>query len=193
MPAGSGSTRAGSRLGASRRARIWRTCWGPIPTGRSTPKGPRPIPWALRTGVSARVEAVIDFYGPTDLTSLYNENPRVRPFLETFLGGTPDQYLGRYQAASPLLDVTPNDPPFFVIQGTADRANLYDQSTRFVAALTAAGVPTSFFPLPNVPHGFRLKLGTNLNLLPDVLGFLDAALNNHGVGVRPDGVYASRA
>ncbi|HMB05823.1 MAG TPA: hypothetical protein VKP69_19060 [Isosphaeraceae bacterium] len=59
--------------------------------------------------------------------------------------------------------------------------------------MRAAGVPTSFLPLPNVPHGFRLKLGTNLNLLPDVLYFLDAALNHHGVGVRPDGVYASRA
>ncbi|MBV8076734.1 MAG: alpha/beta hydrolase [Planctomycetaceae bacterium] len=166
---------------------------GTYPDGPVNPDGPPADPVGTPTGVSARVQAVVDFYGPTDLTSLYNEDPRDRPFLETFLGGTPDQYPGRYQAASPLLDVTPNDPPFFVIQGTADRANPYDQSTRFAASLRAAGVPTSFLLLPNVPHGFRLKLGTNLNLLPDVLDFLDSALNHHGVGVLPDGLYASRA
>ncbi len=164
------------------------TLLGTYPDGAVNPEGLPPDPVGPPEGVSARVDAVIDFYGPTDLTALYNENPRDRPFLETFLGGAPDRVLGRYQAASPALNVTPDDPPTFVIQGTADRANLFNQSTRLVAALTAAGVPCRFDIVPNAPHGFRLKLGRNANLLPEVLGFLDAALNNHGAGIAPGGV-----
>ncbi len=39
--------------------------------------------------VSAAVQAVIDFYGPTDLTTLYSESPNAQPYLTTFIGGTP--------------------------------------------------------------------------------------------------------
>src|SRR6185437_9092859 len=40
------------------------------PTGPGTPDG-----------VSARVQAVVDFYGPVDLTNLYHDAPKVDPFL----------------------------------------------------------------------------------------------------------------
>ena len=98
---------------------------------------------------SARVQAVVDFYGPTDLARLYNEGSRGNQFIGTFLGGTPSQFPGRYAAASPITYVSHDDPPMLMFQGTADPTVLQDQSISFAAALKAAGVPNHLgFPVP---------------------------------------------
>jgi acetyl esterase/lipase len=144
------------------------------------PNGPA---GSLPNPVSARVEAVIDFYGPSDLTLLYQENPRVRPYLETFLGGSPAQVPASYADASPDNHVTRDAPPFLIFQGTADNANLPDQSSRLSLLLQMAGVPHHTEWFVGLPHGFRLRPGSGVNLLPEVLSFLDAALNHHGEGI----------
>lgn len=127
---------------------------------------------------SANVQAVVDFYGPTDLTALYNEAPKDRAFLETFLGGSPSQDPTDYQSASPIDHVAHGDPPYLIFQGTADTANPPAQSTAFDQALQNAGVPVTYVPLPGVPHGFRLKLAHGkVNLLPQVLSFLHSSLH----------------
>ena len=141
------------------------------------PDGPSAVS-APKTSVSARVEAVIDFYGPTDLTKLYAEDPKDRPYLQTFLGGSPDQYPSRYQDASPINHVTPAAPPFLIFQGTADTANLPDQSAELDQALTSAGVPHQIAYFDGVGHGFRLVPGRGFNLLPQILAFLDTSLNH---------------
>ena len=51
--------------------------------------------------VSARVQAVVDFYGPTDLAALERESARRRPAVVQFLGGTPAQVPQSYADASP--------------------------------------------------------------------------------------------
>lgn len=128
---------------------------------------------------SARVEAVVDFYGPTDLTALYAQSAQDRPFLTTFLGTTPDNDPATYRDASPIQHVAPGDPPFLIFQGTADTANPLAQSTSFAQALHNAGVPAQLVPLPGVSHGFRLKLAHGrVNLLPQILDFLNSALKN---------------
>jgi acetyl esterase/lipase len=128
--------------------------------------------------ISARVEAVVDFYGPTDLISLYAESPGTRPYLETFLGGTPDQVLGRYVTASPVFSLSPNDPPVLIFQGTADPTVHPDQSAQYAAALQAQGIPHQLQYLPGVPHGFGLSLDHGqVNLVPEILSFLNTALN----------------
>jgi len=126
--------------------------------------------------VSARVQAVVDFYGPSDLAKLYQEAPRVRPYLATFLGGSPEQYPDRYRDASPVAHVSADSPPFLIFQGTADTANLPDQSSELGTRLALAGVPVHVEMLQGLPHGFRLKLGHGVDYTSMVLGFLDAAL-----------------
>jgi hypothetical protein len=44
-------------------------------------------------------------------------------------------------------------------------------------------VPHQIESIPGVGHGFRLNFGANGSLLPQVLSFLDAALNHGGQGI----------
>jgi acetyl esterase/lipase len=137
------------------------------PAGTPPSNGPSP----------ARVGAVVDFYGPTDLPALYQQSAQDRSFLVTFLGTTPDKDPASYRDASPIHHVSPGDPPFLIFQGSTDKANPLPQSLSFAQALRRAGVPTQVVVLPGVPHGFRLKLDHGkVNLLPQIVAFLNASL-----------------
>jgi acetyl esterase/lipase len=130
--------------------------------------------------VSPRVQAVVDFYGPTDLTTLYRDSPRVAPSIATFLGGTPGQVPNRYQAASPINFASPDDPPFLIMQGTNDKAVPESQSLALEAALQRAGVPNRTILLHGIGHGFELRIGT-ASILPYVSTFLNQALNGQPI------------
>jgi acetyl esterase/lipase len=128
------------------------------------------------SNVSSRVQAVVDFYGPTDLPALYRDAPRVRPSLESFLGGTPDKFPDRYQAASPINFVSPDDPPFLIMQGSADQAVPLTQSLELISALQQAGVPNREVVFGGIGHGFEFRIGKT-SIVPFVVTFLDEALN----------------
>ncbi len=147
---------------------------GPVPAD-APPSSQGPAAAGTPAAGSARVEAVVDFYGPVDLTALYNESPEDDPFLVTFLGGTPQQVPGRYTAASVDTYISPADPPFFIVQGTADKANNPTQSDLLASDLKQAGVPYSLEFLVGLGHGFEFRINNQLNLLPQVVTFLDQA------------------
>ena len=134
-----------------------------------------PAAAAAPSGGPARVEAVVDFYGPVNLTSLYGDSPEDDPFLTTFLGGTPQQLPARYTAASVDTYVSPSDPPFFIVQGTADKATNPTQSGLLASDLKQAGVPYSLEYLVGLGHGFEFHINKQLNLLPQVVTFLNQA------------------
>jgi acetyl esterase/lipase len=156
---------------------------GTDPAGPIGATALRPTRGVPNPSVSAAVEAVVDFYGPADLTRLYGESATDRPYLNTFLGGTPSQVPDRYTDASPVTHVSPSSAPFLIFQGQDDTANVPDQSTELAAALKSAGVPVHLEIIPNTGHGFRLKGVGNQDLTPDVLAFLDDALNRQGQGI----------
>jgi acetyl esterase/lipase len=135
------------------------------PTGPGTPQG-----------ISPRVQAVVDFYGPTDLPALYQAYQRDRPWFDTFLGGPLARFPNRYQAASPINFVSPDDPPFLILQGTSDQAVAPNQSVALASALEKAGVPHRLLLINGAAHGFEFKVG-GTDVLPDVVAFLDQALN----------------
>jgi acetyl esterase/lipase len=130
--------------------------------------------------VSASVQAVVDFYGPTDLAALYAQDPKDRAFMETFLGGSPGMVPQSYQQASPALQVAPGDPPFLIVQGANDTTVLPTQSTELAEALKQAGVPYRLMVLPNLAHGFPLTANYPVTL-PGVVNFLDQALSNQPI------------
>ncbi|MEL7244709.1 MAG: alpha/beta hydrolase [Cyanobacteria bacterium J06573_2] len=72
-----------------------------------------------------KVRAVVNYYGPVNLTQGYNEPPvpdpiNVRAVLKAFLGGSPQQFPMRYKTASPISYVADNLPPTLLIYGSRD-------------------------------------------------------------------------
>ena len=95
---------------------------------------------------SSRVQAVVDMFGPADLTVQFNggyESAR-RVF------GDFDPAL-----ASPVTYVTADDPPFLMLHGEQDKLVPIEQSEILLAALQAAGVPAELVPVVNAGHSFK--------------------------------------
>lgn len=127
---------------------------------------------------SARVQAVCDFFGPADLTTM--SGPRIKDaseMLRQFLGGPLDEKKAVARLASPLAHVSKGDPPFFIAHGTADPLVPVDQSTRLHQALQKARVPSTLLLVPKAGHGFSDRtVPTEFAIKLQVLRFFDAAL-----------------
>ena len=68
---------------------------------------------------SSRVQAVVNVFGPTDMTFCH-EKSSVAWIFRLFMGGTPSEAAERYKAASPLTYVSEDDPPVLTLHGTED-------------------------------------------------------------------------
>ena len=104
-------------------------------------------------GISARPAALVDEYGPVDLTT-----PDFGHFMRTVLHtvfGSAAPASAVLRAASPLHLVTPKDPPTLILQGTADPVVPPSQSVAFAAALRRAGVPVRLVLVQGGGHGLR--------------------------------------
>src|SRR5688572_1732327 len=72
--------------------------------------------WADR---SSAVQAVVAFFGPTDLTA--TDLPEItKPIVSGFIGGTLEEKREEYKQASPITYVDEGDAPTLLIQGTKD-------------------------------------------------------------------------
>jgi arylsulfatase A-like enzyme/acetyl esterase/lipase len=103
---------------------------------------------------SSRVQAVVNYYGPTDLSRLHATSVKVAPMLERLLGGTPADVPDAYQLASPVSHLTPDDPPTLTIHGGRDKLVPVDQAIELDEKARAAGVPHQLMLLPEQAHGF---------------------------------------
>jgi len=68
---------------------------------------------------SSRVQAVVNYFGPTDL-AVTGLAPQVGGLVSDFLGGTASEKPDVARQASPLTFVTKDDAPILTFQGTAD-------------------------------------------------------------------------
>ncbi len=103
---------------------------------------------------SSKVQCVVDFFGPTDLT-LYGETPGIeKSFMVPFLGGASKEKLELYKRASPLEHVSKDDAPFLILHGTADILVPIIHSERFHEKLTAAGVKSELVSIRGEGHGW---------------------------------------
>lgn len=115
---------------------------------------------AALVGQSSRVQCVVDFYGPADLTAAVPAVPRtdgqryVAGVLRDLLGGPPQENLALARAASPLFSVDAKSAPTLIITGTDDPLVALDQSERLADALHAAGVETVLAIIYKQGHGF---------------------------------------
>ncbi|WP_069166200.1 alpha/beta hydrolase [Nocardia altamirensis] len=134
-------------------------------------------------GVSSRVQAVVDWFGATDLLTL---GPQSIPFsLPKNLPGSPEARLvdcvptdcpDKARAASPVYYVTRDAPPFLIQHGELDHVVPFGQSVQLRDALVAAGVPTEFHSCPMTDHEF-VGLASPGVVLQTVFDFLGTHLH----------------
>ena len=131
---------------------------------------------------SSRVQAVVDYYGPTDLLQLIPDvtTPPGNIVDHDGAGGPGSLLIGfsatgqglgvlranaanpnrpfpifreLAEAANPITDIDAGDPPFLIFHGTADNQVAIRQSERLRDALVGAGVSAELVRVPGAGHG----------------------------------------
>ncbi len=131
------------------------------------------------TGVSSKVQAVVDLYGPTDflqmdehmlpgacaefnqifgLTNCHNDARSAESLL---VGCAIQTCPDRVQAANPVTYLSPNDPPFLIAHGQEDMLVPDHQSELFFRALKDACVLATLYSVPGVGHSPDIVLPDN--------------------------------
>jgi len=112
--------------------------------------------------VPSRVQAVVDFFGPTDLTKMAKDslpgshidhNAPDAPEAQ-LIGGAVQNNKGKCDRANPITYVTKHNPPFLIMHGNKDDIVPHQQSELLRDALQKAGVPVTFKIIEGAGHGF---------------------------------------
>lgn len=102
---------------------------------------------------SSRVQAVVDFYGPTDFLQNANAIAGARTPEAALIGGPILDNKDKAAKANPVAYVTSDDPPFLVVHGDTDKQVPFSQSELLAAALKKANVPVTFYAVKGGGHG----------------------------------------
>jgi acetyl esterase/lipase len=102
---------------------------------------------------SSKVQAVVAYFGPTDLTQTdYPDNVKV--MINDLVGGKVAEKLDMAKSASPITYVDSADAPTLIYQGTKDRLVPYTQAILMAEAMTKAGMPCRVELLLGADHGW---------------------------------------
>ena len=113
-------------------------------------------------GVSSRVQCVVNFYGPTDMTTDFVRGiSRTHWAVRDFFGGTLEEQPDRYSAGSPLKYVTSDDPPTLILHGTVDTVVPINQGDLLAKKLQKVAVPWVYDRLPGWPHAMDIAQPVN--------------------------------
>lgn len=101
------------------------------------------------SGSKHRIKAVVDIYGPIDLTTEYAQHQSlVTSFISHPYSETPELY----REASPIQYLDKNDPPTMILHGTSDDLVPISQSDLLKAHLDSLGIPNVYYKVPLWPH-----------------------------------------
>jgi len=132
--------------------------------------------------IDSRVQAVVNYFGPTDLAA--SDIPAVsQPLVRDFLGGTAQAKPDAAHKASPLSYVSKDDGPVLTFQGTNDPLIPYTQAVKLAQAMSAAGVPGRVELMVGASHGWggaEMERTKNETFL-----FFDQYLKNAKVPPKP--------
>jgi acetyl esterase/lipase len=102
---------------------------------------------------SSAVQAVVSFFGPTDLTQdVWSKEVRANNLLP-LLGGTFAEKGELYRKASPLTYAGKNAPPFLFVHGTEDAIVPIKQSRDLAEKLRQAGASARLAPMEGAGNG----------------------------------------
>ena len=113
-------------------------------------------------GVSSRVQAVCDFFGPTDLLQMDSHARPGAPFKHddaaspeaSLIGGPIQKNKAKATRVNPITYVSINAlPPFLIVHGDADPLVPHHQSELLYEALKKAGGNVQFHTIQGAGHG----------------------------------------
>jgi len=96
-----------------------------------------------------QIKAVVDIYGPADLTTEYARN---HSLVTSFLAFSYKEKPELYTDASPIHYLDKNDPPTMILHGTSDDLVPISQSDLLKARLDSLGIPNVYYRVPLWPH-----------------------------------------
>jgi len=109
-------------------------------------------------GVSSRVQAVCDFFGPTDFTKMSSfpstmkhdapDSPEAK-----LIGGPVQENKDKAQRANPIAYITKDDPPFLIVHGDKDPLVPHHQSEILLDALKKTNVEATLYTVKGGGHG----------------------------------------
>ena len=111
--------------------------------------------------VSSKIQAVIDYYGPTDFLQmdahrlpdgLVHDAPDSPE--SKLVGGPIQAHKDRVAKANPITYVSKDDPPFLIIHGDQDKLVPYHQSVLLKDALEAVEARVTFYKVEGGGHGW---------------------------------------
>jgi acetyl esterase/lipase len=117
---------------------------------------------AYKNNSNGKIKAVVDLFGPADLTALYNNHPfptASQPTLVGYLGTTPGANATLYQQASPITFVNSTSVATQIFHGELDYVVPIAQSTALKAKLQSFNVKVEMVTYAGEGHGW---FGSNL-------------------------------
>ncbi len=103
---------------------------------------------------SSRIQAVVDFYGPTDFV---NWDPGFNKYaysvITRLIGGPPQEDKEKARKASPVAYVNKDSAPFLILHGDKDGIVPLAQSQELAKALKKAGVEVDLRVVKGSGHG----------------------------------------
>ncbi len=119
---------------------------------------------------SSAVQAVVNFYGPVDLTTkMGQESDLVRRFLN---GNRYTENPTIYREASPLFHLGKDSPPTLIIHGTLDETVKIQQGDRLAEKLEQLKVPYAYARIEGWPHSLDAARTMNAYCVSVVESFL---------------------
>lgn len=114
-------------------------------------------------------QAMVGVAGYYDFRRLESDEPGT---VKRFLGGTYEEVPDRYEQASPVSHVDPDDPPALLFHGEDDDVVPLEQSRTFSARLGAAGIDATLETLESAGHGLIRESPTNAQVMDQTVEFL---------------------
>jgi acetyl esterase/lipase len=131
---------------------------------------------------SSRVQAVCDYYGPTDFTVFvstpgYESHAADSSPEAKLIGGAVMQNRDKAARVNSITYVSKDDPPFLIVHGDKDPTVPINQSQLLFEALKKAEVSAHFHTIHGAGHGGPGFAGKDIDEM--VGAFFEARLKNH--------------
>jgi acetyl esterase/lipase len=121
-------------------------------------ENPRAEPDSTTSSEEHRIKAVVDIYGPVDLTTEYAQSQQL---VTGFIGHSYVEKPELYREASPVKYLDPSDPPTLILQGTSDMLLPPSQSDTLKARLDRIGISCTYVRFPLWPHAMDIVQRVN--------------------------------